>query len=232
MKDKPLTIPAGQLTAFERWELPALEERTAPGRRPPRPASTREQRMELPTAQELETLRKSAYDEGFQLGRQEGKVEGEARGYEEGWQKAREEITAQATRLGNVINAFTQPMQQQEEILEQDVLQMVQALAQAVIGYQVQVNVEPLRQRIVELIAQMAQRAEQLTVQMNPEDVALLRSQLQAHELWQSHWRIQENPVISQGGCIVESPQQYVDARIEVRRDMVVALLEATHESS
>ncbi len=226
MKDKPLMIPAEQLTAYERWELPALEERAAAGRRPPR-AAAREQRMQLPTAQELEALRKSAWDEGFQQGRQEGKTEGDARGYEEGWQRAREEITAQATRLANVINAFTQPLQQQESVLEQDLLLMVRAMAEAVIAHHVQIDVEPLRQQIVALIGQMAQRAEQLTVQMNPDDVALLRSQLQAHELWQSHWRIQENPLISQGGCIVESPQQYVDARLEVRQEMIAALLEA-----
>ncbi len=219
MTDKEV-IPTEQLTAYERWELPSLGEGNS-SRRP-----RNEPRLRLPTAQELEAVRKAAFDEGFASGREEGRQ----RGHDEGWQQAREEVTAQATRLGNIIQAYTQPLQDQTELLEQDMLDLTRQLVEAVLEQELRTQIEPLRALIHRALESVGQRCEQLSLQLNPEDAALLREHLQAHEAWQPGWRIVENAVITQGGCVIESPQQYIDARLEARRDAVLACLRVDHD--
>ncbi len=234
MKKNSPVIPAGQLTAYERWELPTLGEPTVAA--PPASAVQKKQVIEeesplnLPTAQELEAIRKSAYEEGRAQGHQEGLRAGQERGYQEGLQNAREEVTAQATRLASMFNALTQPLHNQEEVLEQDLLELVRQLASAVLDHQLQQPLQALAPYVRKLLEAITQRAAALNIQLNPADAALLRAHLQQSDVWQSHWNITENPVISQGGCIVESPQQYIDARREIRQNAVWALLDTPHD--
>ncbi|NNM50811.1 MAG: hypothetical protein HKM02_01110 [Pseudomonadales bacterium] len=220
MTDKRDLTPTEQLTAYERWELPSLGEGASTRR------ARNEPRLRLPTAQELEAVRKAAFDEGFASGREEGRQ----RGYTEGWQQAREEVTAQATRLGNIIQAYTQPLKDQADLLEQDMLDLTHQLVEAVLEQELRSHIEPLRALVHRALEAVGQRCELLSLQLNPEDAALLREHLLASEAWQPGWRIVENAVLTQGGCVIESPQQYIDARLEARRDAVLASLRVDHD--
>ena len=94
MAEKPGRIPAGELTAYERWELPNLQgNQSAFSRSASAPASSRS--VKPLTAADIEEIRKQAYQAGFdegklaghEAGRQDGLVTGQQEGLAEGLQQ-------------------------------------------------------------------------------------------------------------------------------------------------
>ncbi len=212
----------GRLSAYERWEIPSLDEPQA------QRSAVVQERMRLPTAEELEDLRRQAHEAGYASGREQGLQQGR----QEGLQQGQAEVAAQAARLAALIHAYTHPIEQQGEALAHELVQMSKDLAQAVIEQEVRTSSAALQAIIMRALQQIDARAQALTLQLNPEDARLLREQLQAQALWQEQWRITENPLLTQGGCIIETPTHYLDARMDERREQVFASLDSAHGSA
>lgn len=206
-------VPAEQLTAFERWELPSLEH----GDRR-RSVTSERHAMRPPTAQELESIRSTAHEEGFK----QGKEEGLRQGLEQGLRDGQTEIVAQLARLGSVMRAYTQPLQQQQEVLERNILDLAFQIARAVIRHEVTADTSPLLSVIREALTQVGRQGERLTVQLNPGDLQMIRDGLKQTGDWDDAWRFVENPTLTPGGCIVETALNYIDATVEARLGTVL----------
>ena len=95
-------IPKEQLTAWERWELPLLDERGN--------QVIQEQEVKPLTAADLEEIRQAAREDGFQEGREAGYQEGFEKGRADGHQQGLQAGEAEGRELGQ---------QQAEEGLQQ-----------------------------------------------------------------------------------------------------------------
>jgi len=111
-------IPSGDLTAYERWELPLLDEE---GRRGAS-VESEERNVKPMTAEELEAIHNEAVEEGrregYEAGKQEGMDQGAREGYrvgydeglsagreageEKGLEEARERVQEQQQRLEEI----------------------------------------------------------------------------------------------------------------------------------
>ncbi|MDQ5910628.1 MAG: Flagellar assembly protein FliH [Pseudomonadota bacterium] len=99
-------ISGEKLTAYQRWELPSVDQPSEPEPEPELPPPTPEVRSARasggrervpktasapPTLDEIEAIQREAHEEGFAAGYQEGRHEGREQGYKKGQQEGHTE---------------------------------------------------------------------------------------------------------------------------------------------
>src|SRR5690606_26319887 len=221
-------IPAEQLTAYERWELPVMD---MAGNEPA--AVTEEvveEEIEIKplTAEELEEIRQAAFlegqQEGFQLGREEGfregreagyaegLVEGRAAGEQQGADSKRAEIDTALKRLEGVTTELMEPIRRQQDEVEQALLNLVLAVSRSVIRREVSLGSQQIRQVVQEALEALPRGSDQIRLRVNPQDAPLVREMASQQ---QEPWVIQESAEVLPGGCKVESRYSLIDYTIE-----------------
>ena len=164
----------------------------------------------IPTARSLEAMHKEAYDEGFELGRGLGLEQGAL------------EIQEKAEQLNQLLAALAQPF----EVLDDEVVDSIADLAILVAKLLVRRELKVDPGEIVAVVRDtmhhlpVAVRSPQ--IRMHPEDVEIVASALSIGEESRS-WHLQPDPLITRGGCIVETESSRIDASVEARLAAIVA---------
>jgi len=239
-------IPAEQLTAYERWELPVMD---MAGNEPAEiTEEVVEEEIEIKplTAEELEEIRQAAFiegqQEGFQLGREEGFREGREAGYAEGRETGyaegratgeeqgatskRAEIDAALKRLEGVTAELMEPIRRQQDEAEQALLNLVLAVSRSVIRREVSLDSQQIRQVVREALEALPRGSDQIKLWVNPQDAPLVREMASQQ---QEPWVIQEAPEVLPGGCKVESRYSLIDYTIEKRFQLAVRQMLERH---
>lgn len=194
-------IPKEQLSAYQRWEMTALEEGRSEGGR-----SVGD--MMLPTAADLEQLHAQAHGEGFAAGYQEGKIK----------------ALADAERIKQLLAGLDEAMRQFDQQVANDVLALALEVARQMLRQALKVKPGLVLNLVREAMNSLPQASHHPTLVLNPEDAALVRSFLEA-DLSHGNWKIQEDSRIERGGCRIESAQSEVDASMEARWSRVAESL-------
>jgi flagellar assembly protein FliH len=163
-----------------------------------------------PTVQSLEALHKEAYDEGFALGRAQGLEQGA------------NEINEQVQRFAGLAASLARPF----EILDEEVVDAVADLAILVARHLVRRELKIAPGEIVAVVRDTMQHlpvaARNPRLRMHPEDIELVENALVIGEESQS-WRMQPDPLMTRGGCIVETDASRIDASVEARLAAIVS---------
>ena len=219
-------IPKEQLTAWERWELPLLDERGN--------QVVQEQEVKPLTAADLEEIRQAAREDGFQEGREAGYQEGfekgradghqqgvqagEAEGRELGQQQAaeatRKEVESRVDRLEHLLGELVLPIQRHEEELESVLVNLTTVLARAVVYRELSLDSSQIRQVVRKALAALPSTADNLRIHIHPDDLEPVREVAERLEVSPS---IIEDDTLMPGGCKVESRHSLVDYTVEKR---------------
>lgn len=215
----------GQLSAWERWQLPNMDAeapvkgnafnlRTKPpaGKSPPG-APPPEPEIKPPTADEVEAIRRAAYEEGLLEGREAGKADG----FKSGFKSGEAEIKAAITRLGQITRVLLEPIPQQDDELEQAVLQMVERVCKRVVHRELILDSSQVLTIVREALDCLHPGAQRIRIHLNPVDAELVLQGLRDAGEMEDGWRILPHATISPGGCIVETDTSMIDARAEKR---------------
>lgn len=228
-KDPRDRIPSSDLTAYERWELPLLDERG-------NEVWVRDEDVDLKplTAEDLENIRREAmedgaregrekgYKEGFEMGRTEGHKAGHREGHEAGEKAGREEGRAATEtevqdglqRLQTLMAEMLDPFERQTENLEAALLNLTLSVTRAVLHRELQLDSSQIRQVVKEAIAALPSADEAVRIHVNPTDVEWVREVAARLE---SGSRVIEDETVLAGGCRVENRNSLVDFTIEKR---------------
>jgi len=185
-------IPKESLTAWQRWELASFE-----GAEGVAPAT-------LPTAGELEMIRKLAEDEGYRCGLETAHAEG-----------AR--LRALADALQAALAGFEQHVADQLVDLALDV-------AQQIVRTAIKVKPELLRAAVSDALKSLGEVHAGATLYMNAADLALWRAHA-AGEAATTNVRTVEDPAIAPGGCRIVTERAEVNATLESRWRRTVEVL-------
>lgn len=233
-----------QLTAWETLDLSG-ETEPAPGetnalnlRRPPRAheqpvAEPAEPEFKPLTAEEMELLRQAAYEEGFAEGKEEGfskgyhegreqglqdgTTQGIAEGRKQGLQEAQPEIDARLQQLALLLDQLQQPLKGLDQQVQQALCDLTLAMSKAVIAVEVKTNPQVILQALQEATAALPLNAEHLIIKIHPDDMETIRQHYSDVELQERGWQLRAEPLLEQGGCLVESEKSSVDRSLTQR---------------
>jgi flagellar assembly protein FliH len=223
------------LTAWERWELASFEEADEPKHHPlrppkveepPQPEPEPEVLIQLPTAEEVEEIRRQAHAAGFQEGRGAGYQDGYATGQKEGYEAGHKEGYAPAAEAAQSIvalaakldNALAELDPQVAEELATLALEVAQEVLRQTLRAQPETVVTVVRDALTHLPHQHA------NIYLHPTDAAQVR-QYAGDQLAHAGHRIHEDQRLNRGDVLLEAGGAQVDATMASRWRRVVATL-------
>jgi len=188
------------------------------------------------TVEEIEAMQKQAYDEAFEQGRKQGYEDGLKQGYEKGHQQGFETghksgyeesqhlLQKQVSELNGLLEALAEPFKQLDDEVEQQLIKLVIAIARQIIRREIKLDPGQIVAVIREAVNVLPLASQKITLNLHPEDAELVRSILKLDEN-PPPWRLQDNPLITRGGCTVETEVSTVDASLEKRLSSVIATM-------
>lgn len=263
MSKSPIRIIKGsQEGATDLWDLPNVQEKTsikeqnktnAFGKKnnwvyePPEP---QEAEPEPLTAQEIEDIRQAASEEGYNQGKEEGftkgyeegkaqgleegKLQGIEEGTEQGLAQGKDEINQQSTHWQALITQLHQPLASVEKNVEEQLLNLVLQLTEAVVLHEAKTNPDILMTAITTGIKSLPSSDAKTQICLNPSDIKLVEAQFGAEHIAQQGWRLLPAPQLPQGSCQIENSTSNIDLQMKARLKQVLEpfLQEALHQSS
>jgi flagellar assembly protein FliH len=189
--------PKENLTAYQRWELPAFdmvkEEDTPPT-------------IDLPTAAQLEDIHIQAHEEGYQAG------------YAEGMKQAGTE----AQRITKMLESLNKELQQVDQQIAQDLLNLALEIAKQMLQQALKIKPELLLNVVRAAISELPYFNQHAHLVLHADDADLLRTSM-GEQLLHTGWKIFEDSQIERGGCRVETAHSQIDATLPKRWQRVVA---------
>lgn len=188
--------------AYQRWEAPRMVS-----------VEDIEQGKHQPlTVDAIEKLHEETRQEAFKNGYEEGYKSG----YEAGLAAGEKTIREQAAQWQELITHLNSPLLALDEQVEQDLLQLVQTLAQQFIQYELQLQPERVIDAMRAALAALPINDRKLKVFLHPQDVELVKTGL-ALDQDDGRWQWLEDPLLSRGGVRLETADTTVDASVEAR---------------
>ena len=209
-----------ELQSLDRWT--GLQDFNAPRSEP----VELEEVTETLTAEQIEEIQKQAYAEAFEQGKQQGYEEGKTEGLETGRKQGYEEslhlLQKQAAELTSLLEALSEPFKKLDEAVEQELVKLTIAIASQLIRRELRMEPGEIVGVVREAINALPLASQKVTVNLHPDDAALVRTALKLDDNMPP-WRLQENPLLSRGGCTVETEVSSIDASVESRLAAVIA---------
>ncbi|MFZ4498215.1 MAG: FliH/SctL family protein [Burkholderiales bacterium] len=204
---RPLVMPAApgpvkvvtreRLTAYDRWELPLLEERIQQAAEQLAGQPTPQNVEPLPTAGELQALQDRAYREGWQAGLEEGRAA----------------VNSRLATLNKAIEQASGLLANTEATLAPRLLNLVVAMAREVIRAELKLQPESLLVVVREALAVMPSGTEAPNIHLHPDDVAWMRDEPSVNGAWQ----LVPDAGMARGSCRIELGESFVESELAGR---------------
>ena len=200
------------------------------------------------TAEEIESIRQAAHDEGFGQGKEEGFAkgyeEGKAQGIEEGTVKGIEEGTEQGLTQGketidalaeswqSLIDQLDKPLASVEKNVEEQLLNLVVQLTEAVVLQEAKTNPDILMAAIDAGIKSLPSNELNTQIYLNPADIKQVEQQFGEQHIKESGWKLLPAPQLSLGSCQIENSTSNIDLQMKSRLKQVLEsfLQDALHQ--
>lgn len=164
------------------------------------------------TVEELNQIQKQAYDEAFDLGRREGHAAGQ------------EAVRTQGQYLHQILTSLSEPLAAVDDRVTEELVQLAVSIAKHMVRRELKTDPGQVVAIVKEALDSLPVAAPNVRLQLHPEDAALIRETLTLKE-GEQNWEIVETPVMTRGGCRVETDVSRIDATVETRITAIVAKL-------
>lgn len=212
---------SSELEALSVWRLPDIDGNTQYGKK-----TDNTKAAPHLTVTEIETMQKQAYDEAFTQGKADGFQQGYDHGYEAGKKQSYEENTAllnkKAEEFTHLMEALSDPFKALDEEVENELVKLSTILVAQIIRREIKMDTGQVIAAVREAIKVLPLSSQKISLYLHPEDAELVRSVLALDET-SSSWSIVEDPLITRGGCKIDTDVSHVDATIENRLASAIA---------
>lgn len=223
-------IPKERLTAYERWEVAAIDEaermsqamRDAETARPAPPLAPPDAEISAPpepqiSAEDLAAIREQAFAEGRAAGHEEGFAQGKQAGYDSG----KSQVDQERSAIAALATSFSTALEASEAELADGLLTLALDVAAQVLRTSIKVQPKLILPAVREAIAALINTHGHPSITLHPDDAALVRDEL-GEQLGHTGWRILDDPKIERGGCKVENSGAEIDASLPTRWRRVI----------
>jgi len=195
-------LESNDLTAYERWELPLVN-------------GTNDS-SSAPTAEELESIQKQAYEEGF------------AQGLKNGTEHKKQEIEQSIESLRSIIELLTEPLKEVDDVVVNQLAQLSMSVAKQVVRRELHTSEGEIVGIVREAMSALPASTREIVLNIHPDDAELVRNAFSLGEETESEelfWKIIEDPMLSRGGCKITSENSTIDATVEGRLNRIINTL-------
>ena len=216
------------------WDLPDVSGREKPQpEQQTEPVEVKAQKPEPPkilTIAEIEAIQnkayQEAYDQGHEQGRESGYQEGFQKGYQEGSRKGYDEnlhlLRQQAAEFSSLLESLNEPFKNLDQRVEQELVSLAMAVGAQIVRREIKVDPGQVVAVVREAVASLPVASQKITLRLHPEDAELVRSSLSLDEMTVP-WQLIEDPLITRGGCQLDTESSHIDATIEQRLAVIFA---------
>lgn len=185
------------------------------------------------SAEALEELREAARQEGFAEGKKEGLevghkegfeagyADGEVRGKEAGEKEAQEQLEKIQSDLTDQwqqrIESLQSPLEQVDDALENQLLHLTKALAEAVCWTEVQQNESVIIETMRKGLAELGMTSQRVEIHVHENDFQVIEATWDEKTRQEKNWFVYTDNAIAQGGCKIQTPLVDIDATMETR---------------
>lgn len=157
-----------------------------------------------PTAADVEAWEKAGREEGY------------AAGYAEGQAQARTENAELQARMRSILAGMVEAFAEFDEQAERELVHLSLVYAQQVVRRELRLEPGELVPVVRESIALLPSATRDIRVHVHPDDAPFLQEALHAGE-FEGGLTLVEDPLITRGGCKVDSEASRIDATLETR---------------
>ena len=180
--------------------------------------------MSVLTVDEIEAMQKQAYDEAFAQGKEEGYSQGFTEGSKQGYDENVQALQAKTAEFAGLMDSLSQPFKALDAEVEKELVKLAIAIATQIIRREIKLDPGQVIAAVREAIKVLPLSSQKISLHLHPEDVELVRSALSLDDLSPA-WRMFEDPLITRGGCKVDTEVSHIDATVENRLAAVIATL-------
>ncbi|MGR9107007.1 MAG: flagellar assembly protein FliH [Gammaproteobacteria bacterium] len=219
-----------ELANLSLWELPSVMDSrgTAPDSR----AADCDLMPTLPTVEQIEAIQKTAFEEaarqgwqeGYQKGMEEGRTEGFEHGRREGFEQGRSDLDQRIQEFRDLADLLSGPLHELDAEVEEELLALCIAIARQLVRRELKTERDQIVAVIREAILALPASARAIRIAIHPEDADLVRSTLRVDEA-KPRWELLEDPLLTRGGCRIETESSRIDATVENRLNQVISAL-------
>lgn len=155
-------------------------------------------------------LQQQAYDESH------------AKGYKEGMAHGQKELNKQLESLQSLINALIMPLPDLDDLVVDELVQLCMAVVKQMVRRELKISPGEVVAVVRQALSLLPVAASEITLELHPEDAKLIRNALLGPET-ESSWKINEDPLLTRGGCRVLTRTSRIDATVEKRINSVIA---------
>ncbi len=166
------------------------------------------QRVDLPTAQDLQAMQQAAYEEGFRIGREDGNRVGN--------EEARASYAEQTQCFERLVGGLAEPFAELDDAVVQSVADLAILIARHLVRRELKTEPGEIVAVVREALGCLPAATRNPSLRVNPEDLDIVNQALGV-DGGERAWRLEADPLISRGGCTVETDSSFVDATIEAR---------------
>ncbi len=211
-----------ELESLRLWSMPDVSGVEVPKEPEAVELELEEEPTPILTVDEIEAMQKQAYDEAFV----QGKMHGFQQGFDEGSKKGYEDnlhlLQSQVAILVSLLESLSEPFKALDEEVEKELIKLVIGIATQIIRREIKLDPGQIVAVVRESIKALPLASQKISLKLHPEDAELVRSVLVLDETSPS-WGIVEDPLITRGGCTVDTGISHVDATVEHRLAAVIA---------
>ncbi|MEQ1803217.1 MAG: flagellar assembly protein FliH [Gammaproteobacteria bacterium] len=161
---------------------------------------------------DVTAVQQRAWDKGFEQGRSAGLEAGTR------------ELAARIEAVEKILDTLARPLEDLDHRVEDELLALVQAVARQLVRREIRHDPGHLIGIIREGLAALPLTSGDVVVRLHPADAEAIRERL-ADPQGDRAWRIETDPLLERGGCLITSPRSTIDARLDARLSRVIARL-------
>lgn len=190
------------------------------------------------TLDDIEAIRQSAYEDGFQEGKQdgyqkgveEGKLEGLATGHQEGLTQGLEQgladgaikIEEQEKVWSSLIERLHNPLEKLDDNAEYQLVRLATSLAEQITRCEVQTSPQIILQALKQAVDALPISEQKLIINLHPEDLVFVQSAYSESQCIQRGWDLQAEPALMRGDCQVHTQVSSIDYTFNTRIEQVL----------
>jgi flagellar assembly protein FliH len=180
------------------------------------------------TVDEIEAMQKQAYEEAFEQGRQEGYQQGFEQGYQDGSNKGYQQniqlLNTKVAAFEQLMSSLSEPFKSLDDEVEKELVKLAISVATQIIRREIKLDPGQVVAAVRKAVSVLPLSSQKVQLHLHPEDADLVRSALSLDDMSPA-WSVVEDPLITRGGCTVDTDVSHIDATIENRLAAVIANL-------